>query len=126
MLPIPRQTASRVFRPRHTFNCIPFLQVKLKCVHNKNSPGAVSLYLLEPRTCQYILGVESNLICRLLQQVDADGLPTNEDGVGFSRADYNSDYKEPVKGPDVKAKSRDIKIRVVIDDDGNHIADGDE
>ncbi|XP_054261897.1 endoplasmic reticulum lectin 1-like isoform X1 [Macrosteles quadrilineatus] len=48
-------------------------EVKLKCVEN-SSPGAVSLYLIEPHTCQYILGVESPLVCQMLANVDEYGL----------------------------------------------------
>ncbi|XP_055684497.1 endoplasmic reticulum lectin 1 isoform X1 [Lutzomyia longipalpis] len=49
-------------------------EVKLKCLENATSKTSVSLYLLEPQTCQYILGVESPLICEILQKADDDGL----------------------------------------------------
>nr|CAD7446825.1 unnamed protein product [Timema bartmani] len=49
-------------------------EVKLKCLDNSSSPGSVSLYLLEPKTCEYILGVESPVICNLLPHVDENGL----------------------------------------------------
>uniref|UniRef100_A0A6B2E7J5 Endoplasmic reticulum lectin 1 n=1 Tax=Phlebotomus kandelakii TaxID=1109342 RepID=A0A6B2E7J5_9DIPT len=49
-------------------------EVKLKCLENAASKTFVSLYLLEPQTCQYILGVESPLICEILQKADEDGL----------------------------------------------------
>lgn len=48
-------------------------QVKLKCVES-SSPGAVSLYLIEPHTCQYILGVESPMVCQILGSLDEHGL----------------------------------------------------
>lgn len=89
----------------------------------------MSLYLLEPKVCEYILGVESQMVCRLLQQVDSDGLLISEDSVGFSRANYNSDYREAAQTPEAKktpTKRPDMKITVVIADEGNHIADGDE
>nr|CAD7258790.1 unnamed protein product [Timema shepardi]CAD7573578.1 unnamed protein product [Timema californicum] len=58
-------------------------EVKLKCLDNSSSPGSVSLYLLEPKTCEYILGVESPVICNLLPHVDENGLvelnPGSED-----------------------------------------------
>lgn len=59
-------------------------EVKLKCLENSSSPAAVSLYLLEPQTCHYILGVESPLICDILQRVDENGLisRTMYEGVG--------------------------------------------
>ncbi|KAF0288671.1 Endoplasmic reticulum lectin 1 [Amphibalanus amphitrite] len=49
------------------------VEVKLKCKQSE-SPNAVSLYLLEPRPCQYILGVESPIVCRLVEQANDDGL----------------------------------------------------
>ncbi|XP_075224745.1 endoplasmic reticulum lectin 1 isoform X2 [Lycorma delicatula] len=48
-------------------------EVKLRCVPGQ-SPSSVSLYLLEPHTCQYILGVESPIICQLLPHLDEFGL----------------------------------------------------
>ncbi|XP_045495294.1 endoplasmic reticulum lectin 1 isoform X1 [Colias croceus] len=54
-------------KPRQT-------EVKLKCLENSSSPAQVSLYLLEPRTCHYILGVESPLICEILPLADENGL----------------------------------------------------
>ncbi|KAJ8934589.1 hypothetical protein NQ314_013265 [Rhamnusium bicolor] len=54
-------------KPRQT-------EVKLKCLENPPSPNAVSLYLLEPRYCEYILGVESPLICDILSRADENGL----------------------------------------------------
>ncbi|XP_072939191.1 endoplasmic reticulum lectin 1 isoform X2 [Epargyreus clarus] len=54
-------------KPRQT-------EVKLKCLENSSSPAQVSLYLLEPRTCYYILGVESPLICDILPLADENGL----------------------------------------------------
>ncbi|XP_056291980.1 endoplasmic reticulum lectin 1 isoform X1 [Pseudoliparis swirei] len=47
--------------------------VKLKCKESE-SPHAVTVYMLEPQTCQYILGVESPLICRILDTADEYGL----------------------------------------------------
>lgn len=49
-------------------------EVKLKCLENASSPGSVSLYLLEPKYCEYILGVESPLICEILDKADENGL----------------------------------------------------
>ncbi|XP_041469364.1 endoplasmic reticulum lectin 1-like isoform X2 [Lytechinus variegatus] len=49
------------------------VQVKLKC---KESLGqhAVTIYLVEPYTCDYILGVEASIICPLLDSADEYGL----------------------------------------------------
>lgn len=45
------------------------IEVKLKC-KPADSPSTVSLYLLEPKTCEYVLGVESPLVCDLLPHAD--------------------------------------------------------
>uniref|UniRef100_A0A3B4B660 Endoplasmic reticulum lectin n=1 Tax=Periophthalmus magnuspinnatus TaxID=409849 RepID=A0A3B4B660_9GOBI len=47
--------------------------VKLKCKESE-SPHAVTVYMLEPQTCQYVLGVESPVICRVLDTADDHGL----------------------------------------------------
>ncbi|GBP73555.1 Endoplasmic reticulum lectin 1 [Eumeta japonica] len=54
-------------KPRQT-------EVKLKCLENSSSSAQVSLYLIEPKTCHYILGVESPLICNILPLADENGL----------------------------------------------------
>lgn len=54
-------------KPRQTI-------VKLKCLENTSNLGAVSLYLLEPKYCEYVLGVESPLICEILALADENGL----------------------------------------------------
>lgn len=54
-------------KPRQT-------EVKLKCLENAPSLNTVSLYLLEPKYCEYILGVESPLICDILARADENGL----------------------------------------------------
>nr|CAB3243499.1 endoplasmic reticulum lectin 1 [Phallusia mammillata] len=48
--------------------------VQLKCKKDALSPHAVTIYLLEPSTCQYILGVESLIVCDLLDSADDLGL----------------------------------------------------
>lgn len=54
-------------KPRQT-------EVRLKCLSNASNINSVSLYLLEPRFCEYILGVESPLICDILERADENGL----------------------------------------------------
>lgn len=54
-------------------------EVKLKCMEGTNAGTAVSLYLMEPQTCQYILGVESPLVCDILGMADEYGLVPRED-----------------------------------------------
>ncbi|XP_077286148.1 endoplasmic reticulum lectin 1 isoform X2 [Arctopsyche grandis] len=58
---------SQTRKPRQT-------EVKLKCLENASSPSQVSLYLLEPKICQYILGIESPLICEILDMADDNGI----------------------------------------------------
>nr|CAH7729504.1 unnamed protein product [Callosobruchus chinensis] len=59
-------------KPRQT-------EVRLKCLQDPPSQSAVSLFLLEPKYCQYILGVESPLICDILSKADENGLVSIED-----------------------------------------------
>ncbi|XP_061141338.1 endoplasmic reticulum lectin 1 isoform X1 [Syngnathus typhle] len=47
--------------------------VKLKCKESE-SPHAVTVYMLEPQTCQYVLGVESSVICGVLDSADEHGI----------------------------------------------------
>uniref|UniRef100_A0A915PUF4 Endoplasmic reticulum lectin 1 n=1 Tax=Setaria digitata TaxID=48799 RepID=A0A915PUF4_9BILA len=50
------------------------VEVRIRCRMSKGSQTAVTLYLLEPQTCQYVLGVESSRFCDLLQTADQYGL----------------------------------------------------
>ena len=43
----------------------------------------MSLYLLEPRTCEYVLGIESPLVCDIIHLADNDGL------MEFGRDDFD-------------------------------------
>lgn len=54
-------------RPRHTI-------VKMSCMTKSTVAHQSQLYLLEPATCEYVLSVESPLICDLLWSVDTDGV----------------------------------------------------
>lgn len=49
-------------------------EVQLKCPENASSLTKVSIYLMEPRTCQYILNVETALICDVIDKIDEHGL----------------------------------------------------
>ncbi|XP_072760755.1 endoplasmic reticulum lectin 1 isoform X1 [Anoplolepis gracilipes] len=62
-------------------------EVKLKCVenHTATSPSSVSLFLLEPKTCEYILGVESPLICDILEYADENGLLSEKFQANFDK-----------------------------------------
>lgn len=49
-------------------------EVRLKCVENNASPHSVSIYLIEPKTCEYIMGIESPLFCSILDRADEYGI----------------------------------------------------
>ncbi|TRY68484.1 hypothetical protein TCAL_01386 [Tigriopus californicus] len=68
------------------------VEVKLKC-KKSDSPSTVSLYLLEPKTCDYILGVESPIVCDILHLADQDGMMVIEKDV-FVREDPKSGNHE--------------------------------
>jgi len=71
------------------------IEVKLKC-KPADSPSTVSLYLLEPKVCEYVLGVESPLVCDLLPHADAD--------TGLFPADIVDTIGQEDKMEDMKAK----------------------
>lgn len=50
------------------------VEVKLKCKYQGGQLDTIALYLLEPYTCDYILGVESPIFCHLLNSIDSNGL----------------------------------------------------
>lgn len=70
------ETCELTGRPRHTV-------VKMKCT--ETSAHQSQLYLLEPATCEYVLSVESPLICELFRSVDEDGLVASVTVPGKSR-----------------------------------------
>lgn len=83
-------------------------EVKLKCVENHvGTPSSVSLFLLEPRTCRYILRVESPLICDILEYADENGLLSEKFEVDF-------------------AKLKTTTLHVEHDDLNERIANGDD
>lgn len=47
------------------------VEVKIRCIDHP-TPSSVSLYLLEPKTCEYTLTVESALFCNLLNTATSD------------------------------------------------------
>ncbi|XP_061173865.1 endoplasmic reticulum lectin 1-like [Saccostrea echinata] len=49
-------------------------EVRLKCVENAQAPHSVSIYLIEPKTCEYIMGIESPLFCSILDRADEYGI----------------------------------------------------
>ncbi|KAK3872509.1 hypothetical protein Pcinc_022406 [Petrolisthes cinctipes] len=61
------------------------VEVKLKCKES-SSPSAVALFLLEPQTCEYILGIETPIVCSLLSHADELGLFTRSQAVADSKS----------------------------------------
>lgn len=58
----------------------------MKCVENHTaSQSSVSLFLLEPKTCEYVLGVESPLICDILEYADENGLLSEKFEANFDK-----------------------------------------
>ncbi|ALC39404.1 CG6766 [Drosophila busckii] len=66
------------------------VDVKLTCMPVTTSGTAVSMYLLEPKTCQYILVVESPIICDLMAYADESGLVKAENLQKFLTADQST------------------------------------
>jgi len=50
------------------------VEVKLKCKESATNVNAVSLYLLEPKPCEYILVVESSILCSFVEAADENGM----------------------------------------------------
>lgn len=53
--------------------------------HHTASPSSVSLFLLEPKICEYVLGVESPLICDILEYADENGLLNEKFQANFDK-----------------------------------------
>jgi endoplasmic reticulum lectin 1 len=51
-----------------------FVELKLKCIRTREKSHAVSLYLMEPATCEYILTIESPWLCEYVESADMNGL----------------------------------------------------
>jgi len=75
-------------KPRH-------VEVKLKCKKSE-SASAVSIYLLEPKTCEYVLGVESPLVCDILASADEYGLMKMSSKADFAPNSDSSEEKTPI------------------------------
>jgi len=115
------------------------IEVKLKCKPSQ-SISAVTLYLLEPKTCEYILGVESPLICDILNRADENGimevyptidkeLVTDDETLDelvekASRSDSSSSSVPQSSPPssvassqsELKAKAESIRTKIILGD----------
>lgn len=98
------------------------VEVRLKCIDpNSQTPSAVALYLLEPKTCEYVLGVESNLFCPLLKTADDHGrldISSVEDTASStsSRSIRNeqSYTRERSQGPTVRKVKATEEVEVLV------------
>lgn len=52
-----------------------FVEVRLMCPKPSANVHAVSIFLIEPLTCEYLLGIESPWFCDLIKNAGADGIP---------------------------------------------------
>jgi len=50
------------------------VEVKYKCIRNKPTSHAISLYLLEPQVCEYILVIESPWLCNYVESLDSNAM----------------------------------------------------
>ena len=49
-----------------------------RCIRTKEKSHAVSLYLVEPSVCDYLLGIESPWLCDHIENVDMNGFPGSQ------------------------------------------------
>ncbi|KAK0178516.1 hypothetical protein PV327_007400 [Microctonus hyperodae] len=90
-------------------------EVRLKCVDNAlSSPSSVSLFLLEPKICEYILGVESPLICNMLEYADETGL-INDDAVN-NLIGLNSKMSQPSNAQSQAKIEKKEKMKILNDE----------
>ncbi|KAI1295468.1 Endoplasmic reticulum lectin 1 [Halotydeus destructor] len=75
------------------------VEVKLKCKPVDGYADSVSLYLIEPKTCEYVLGVESAIVCDLLNSLDTDGV--------ISSSELNDSIEEEDEGEKETIRDRD-------------------
>ncbi|CAF3462684.1 unnamed protein product [Rotaria sp. Silwood1] len=51
------------------------VEVKLRCLIREDKSHMPTMYLVEPESCFYILGIESSAFCDLLDYTDENGIP---------------------------------------------------
>ena len=76
------------------------VEVKLKC-KKSDSPSTVSLYLVEPKTCEYVLGVESPLVCDIIPLADKNGL------MDITRENFDNASQAAAEASNIPAKPKD-------------------
>lgn len=55
-----------VYGNQHFSVVVLLFQVRYKCVKGRYNDDSVALYLLEPKTCKYILTIESPSLCEII------------------------------------------------------------
>lgn len=87
-------------------------EVQLKCLENSTSKSKVSLYLMEPKTCNYILTVESPFLCDVIDAADEDGLITVDS------------FKEATVTDEEDEEDENVTIETIIkDNDDDDLAE---
>ncbi|KAH8329438.1 hypothetical protein KR074_010632 [Drosophila pseudoananassae] len=87
------------------------VDVKLTCTPVTTSGTAVSMYLLEPKTCQYILVVESPTICDLMHYADSHGLVKPEN---LNKAPVSGNESPATPAPTLPTKGRTASLEEEI------------
>lgn len=61
----------------HELNRKRFVEVKFRCIRSKEKQHqhTISLYLIEPSLCEYLLAIESPWLCDYVESLDSNGLP---------------------------------------------------
>lgn len=57
------------------------VEIKFKCTQRTESSHAISLYLLEPQICEYLLVIESSWLCNFIKQTDMNGIPKSVENI---------------------------------------------
>ncbi|CAM4809074.1 unnamed protein product [Rotaria magnacalcarata] len=54
------------------------VEVKLRCSTRNNKSHVPTMYLVEPESCSYVLGIESPVFCNIIDYTDENGIPDVE------------------------------------------------
>lgn len=91
------------------------VDVKLTCIGlGSMNPTAVSMYLLEPKTCQYILVFESPMVCKLMEFIDDYGL-IDENALQGRQENYLAETAVDGKASKMKSNESPIEVATPVD-----------
>lgn len=102
------------------------LSLCVSCKSIKGHPDAVSIFLQEPKPCEYTLTVESSIVCHILDNVDDYGLPSDETLVDnhylASKLNNVDELTSPATSPMASSQktSRQTYDHVTGDNRGHH------